>query len=345
MEQQMSAPSGPDEDASSDGGQKDASRRDDLQTQLNAKRAEIEERVRSTRADLEGRVSDARAQFDQANERVEARVGRNLVMAVGIGVGLGAVLLLSLFLFKGLFAVFGAAVVVFTSLELSTALTHAGRRTDRWPAAAAGLVIVGAAYFADGPTRWAVIIAAITFVLVWRLIAQMAAADGRPVLEVALDLAAAVFVQAYIAGLGSFAVILVAREGGEYWVFAFIALVVVVDVGAYVSGLSFGRHPMAPRVSPNKTWEGFIGALVLSQIAGVLFALFLLDQPWWVGMIFAAVLLLSATVGDLSESMIKRDIGIKDMSSWLPGHGGFLDRLDSILPSAPVAFAMFVIFA
>lgn len=315
------------------------------QSQLNAKRAEIEERVRSTRADLEGRVTEARAHFDQANERVEARVGRNLVMAIGIGVGLGATLLLSLFVVKELFALFGAAVVVFTTLELATALRHSDRRADRWPAAAAGLVIVAAAYFTDGPTRWAVIIAAITFVLVWRLIAQMVAGDGRPALAVVLDLAAAVFVQAYVAGLGSFAVILVARDGGELWVLAFIALVVVVDVGAYASGLTFGRHPMAPRVSPNKTWEGFAGALVLSQVAGVLLAVFLLGQPWWVGMIFAAVIIVSATIGDLSESMIKRDIGVKDMSSWLPGHGGFLDRLDSILPSAPIAYLLFVVFS
>jgi phosphatidate cytidylyltransferase len=318
--------------------------RPDLHHQLNAKRAEIEERVRTTRADLEGRVTDVRAQFDQANERVEARVGRNLVMAVGIGLALGAILVVSLFFFKGLFAVFGAAVVVFTTLELATALKHADRRTDRWPAAGAALVFVAAAYFTDGPTRWAVMIAAVTFVVVWRLIAQMAAADGRAPLAVVLDLAAAVFTQAYIAGLGSFAVILVSRDGGELWVFAFIALVVVVDVGAYASGLAFGRHAMAPRVSPNKTWEGFIGALVLSQIAGVAFAVFLLGQPWWVGTIFGTVIIASATVGDLSESMIKRDIGIKDMSSWLPGHGGFLDRLDSILPSAPVAYLLFVIF-
>jgi phosphatidate cytidylyltransferase len=319
--------------------------RPDLHAQLNAKRAEIEERVRSTRADLEGRVTDVRTQFDQANERVEARVGRNLLMATAIGVALVVTLVVSLFFFKGLFVLFGAAVVVFTSLELATALQHADRRTDRWPAAGAGLVFVAAAYFTDGPTRWAVMIAAVTFVVVWRLIAQMAAADGRAPLAVVLDLAAAVFTQAYIAGLGSFAVILVARDGGELWVFAFIALVIVVDVGAYASGLAFGRHAMAPRVSPNKTWEGFAGAVVLSQVAGVLFALYLLGQPWWVGMIFGAVIVISATIGDLSESMIKRDIGIKDMSSWLPGHGGFLDRLDSILPSAPVAYLLFVIFA
>ncbi|RWZ51950.1 phosphatidate cytidylyltransferase [Labedella phragmitis] len=319
--------------------------RPDLHAQLNAKRAEIEERVRSTRADLEGRVTDVRTQFDQANERVEARVGRNLLMATAIGVALVVTLVVSLFFLKELFVLFGAAVVVFTSLELATALQHADRRTDRWPAAGAGLVFVAAAYFTDGPTRWAVMIAAVTFVVVWRLIAQMAAADGRAPLEVVLDIAAAVFTQAYIAGLGSFAVILVARDGGELWVFAFIALVIVVDVGAYASGLSLGRHAMAPRVSPNKTWEGFAGAVLLSQVAGVLFALYLLEQPWWVGMIFGAVIVLSATIGDLSESMIKRDIGIKDMSSWLPGHGGFLDRLDSILPSAPVAYLLFVIFA
>ncbi len=138
---------------------------------------------------------------------------------------------------------------------------------------------------------------------------------------------------------------LVGQDGGEWWTLAFLIVVIAADTGAYASGLAFGKHPMAPVISPKKTWEGFAGAAVATTVAGVLLGLFMLDQPWWFGLIFGVAILLSATLGDLAESLIKRDIGIKDMSSWLPGHGGFLDRLDSILPSAAVAFVFYLIFA
>ncbi len=118
-----------------------------------------------------------------------------------------------------------------------------------------------------------------------------------------------------------------------------------VDTGAYATGLNFGKHPMAPRISPKKTWEGFAGSVAAAMIAGVLISLFMIHQPWWFGLIMGAALTLTATMGDLAESLIKRDLGIKDISTWLPGHGGFLDRLDSTLPSAVLAYAFYLIFA
>ncbi|KXZ57850.1 Phosphatidate cytidylyltransferase [Microbacterium laevaniformans] len=121
--------------------------------------------------------------------------------------------------------------------------------------------------------------------------------------------------------------------------------VVATDTGAYASGLAFGSHPMAPRISPKKTWEGFAGGALATLIASVLWALFVLGIPWWAGVVFGLLILGCATVGDLGESMIKRDLGIKDMSSWLPGHGGVLDRLDSILPSAAAALALYFLFS
>jgi len=137
----------------------------------------------------------------------------------------------------------------------------------------------------------------------------------------------------------------VRQEDGQWWTLAFLILVISADTGAYVSGLNFGKHPMAPSISPKKTWEGFIGAGLICMTAGVLLSMFMLNQEWWFGLIFGGVILLTATLGDLAESLIKRDLGIKDMSSWLPGHGGFLDRIDSILPSAAAAYALYLIFA
>jgi len=128
-------------------------------------------------------------------------------------------------------------------------------------------------------------------------------------------------------------------------VLAFIIIAVASDTGAYAAGLSFGKHPMAPKISPKKTWEGFAGATLAALIAGVLLALFMLGLPWWTGLVIGIVILGTATAGDLGESMIKRDLGIKDMSSWLPGHGGVLDRLDSILPSVVGALALFYLFS
>jgi phosphatidate cytidylyltransferase len=124
-----------------------------------------------------------------------------------------------------------------------------------------------------------------------------------------------------------------------------LIVVIAVDTGAYATGLNFGKHPMAPRISPKKTWEGFAGSVAASLVAAVLLSVFLLDEPWWFGFVFGGVIIVTATIGDLSESLIKRDLGIKDISTWLPGHGGFLDRLDSTLPSAAAAFGLYLLFA
>jgi phosphatidate cytidylyltransferase len=152
------------------------------------------------------------------------------------------------------------------------------------------------------------------------------------------------FMQLYVTFAASLCVVLLRQEGGQWWVLAFIIVAVVADTGAYAAGLAFGRHPMAPRISPKKTWEGFAGAFVAALAAGVLLALFMLGLDWWMGLVFGLAILGTATAGDLGESMIKRDLGIKDMSSWLPGHGGVLDRLDSILLSGSAALALYYLF-
>jgi phosphatidate cytidylyltransferase len=119
-----------------------------------------------------------------------------------------------------------------------------------------------------------------------------------------------------------------------------ILCVVASDVGGYAAGVLFGRHKLAPVISPKKTWEGLGGSVVLGLVFGWITVHLLLGAPVWASLVFGFAMVLVGTVGDLVESMIKRDLGIKDMSGFLPGHGGFLDRIDSILYGAPIAWLL-----
>jgi phosphatidate cytidylyltransferase len=167
-------------------------------------------------------------------------------------------------------------------------------------------------------------------VLLWRLIDGM---DGA-----ARDVAAGVFVAAYVPFLAGFAMLLVSEPDGPQRVVVFIAVTVANDIGGYAAGVLFGRHPMAPRISPKKSWEGFAGSLVLCVVVGIGLVVVLLGGSWWAGAAVGLASVVTATVGDLSESLIKRDLGVKDMGTLLPGHGGIMDRLDSLLPTAPAAY-------
>jgi phosphatidate cytidylyltransferase len=152
------------------------------------------------------------------------------------------------------------------------------------------------------------------------------------------DSAASLMIIGYVPLLGSFAALMLAEAQGAARVVTFLLIVVMSDTGGYVAGVLFGKHPMAPKISPKKSWEGLAGSLVFGATAGVCMALFVLHVPFWAGIILGVSLVAVGTCGDLIESMIKRDLGIKDMSSFLPGHGGVMDRLDSLLVAAPVAW-------
>jgi phosphatidate cytidylyltransferase len=304
--------------------------------------------IRAARSDFESQVAHARAEFEEANARLKQRTGRDLVLAIVIGLAIGAVVVASLIFFKWIFLIFAIAAVGLGVFEFTRALQAAGRRVDLVPQLLIGTLLLLSGYFASSWLHWVATIAAVAIVVVWRLVGQMFARDGRTYGSVLSDVLISAFVQLYVPFLGSLAMILLAQPYGEWWVLAFLIVTVVADTGAYVSGLTFGRggrHPMAPKISPKKTWEGFAGATVLAVAAGVILGIFMLGIPWWAGVIFGAVVLGTATAGDLGESMVKRDLGIKDMSSWLPGHGGVLDRLDSILPSATAALALYFLFS
>jgi phosphatidate cytidylyltransferase len=318
--------------------------RSDADDQRHSTREELRAQMHARRVDLERQFEASRAQFDEAQERINARTGRNLLVAVLIGLAFGGTLLLSLLVFKELFMVFAVVLAGFSSSELAAALKHGGYRVPRIPTVIAAVVAVPLAYYGGAPGQLAAVLAGMGLVVLWRLAEQASAKVRAESSSLARDLGAAVFVQGYETFLATFAVVLTAADGGQWWTLAFIITAVAADTGAYASGLAFGKHPMAPVISPKKTWEGFAGGGLASLVAGVVLALFMLGQPWWFGLIFGAAIFLTATLGDLAESLVKRDLGIKDMSSWLPGHGGFLDRLDSILPSAAVAFVAFQLF-
>jgi phosphatidate cytidylyltransferase len=307
-------------------------------------RDEFRAQVQARKADLERQFEASKAQFDHAQEKIKARTGRNLILATIIGLAFGGALLLSLLVIKELFMLFAVLIAGFASYELAQALRKGGYHVSRIPTVVVAVAAVPLAYYGGAGGQLLAVVAGILIVSAWRLIEQAVPGLRRPGAILVRDLAAGAFVQGYVTFLATFAVVLTAAEGGELWTLAFIIIAVAADTGAYASGLMFGKHPMAPVISPKKTWEGFAGGAAASLLAGVLLSTLMLGNTWWFGLIFGAAIFLSATLGDLVESLIKRDIGIKDMSSWLPGHGGFLDRLDSILPSAAVAFVAFRIF-
>jgi phosphatidate cytidylyltransferase len=290
-------------------------------------------------------ATDFEAQVRATNDKINARTGRPLLRAIAVGLTLGAALLFSLILVKALFMVFAGALVAFTAFELASALRFAGRDVPRIPTVIAAVAVVPASFFWLAPGHWVVTLAGIVLVSVWRVVELVRPQGRASARDVLLDLGAGAFIMVYVAFMAGFTVLLTAQDGGQWWTLAFLIVVVAIDTGAYASGLAFGKHPMAPIISPKKTWEGFAGSVGAAVLAGVLLAIFMLHQPWWVGVILGVVMVITATTGDLAESLIKRDLGIKDISTWLPGHGGFLDRVDSSLLSAAAAYALFLIFA
>jgi len=169
-------------------------------------------------------------------------------------------------------------------------------------------------------------------VLLWRII------DGAE--DAARDVVASVFTAAYVPFLAGFAMLLLAAPDGAKRVATFILVCVASDTGGFAAGVLFGRHPMAPRVSPKKSWEGFAGSAVACLLVGAAAVFYLLDGRWWVGAAVGAAAVVTATLGDLSESLIKRDLGVKDMGNLLPGHGGIMDRMDSLLVTAPAVYVL-----
>ncbi len=265
-----------------------------------------------------------------------SRAGRNLPAAIGVGVGLGALAIVSLFTVKWTFLIFMAAVIGLGLWELGRALGEREIRLPSPPVAAGGALMLALAY--TNGTRPLVAALAVTVigVLAWRMPGGSAG--------YLRDITAGLFALAYLPLMASFVGLMLAAPDGSRRVLAFIILPVCSDVGGYAVGVLAGRHPMAPVISPSKTWEGLAGSVAACVVGGVLVLTLLLHGTWWQGIVLGVAAVAAATLGDLSESMIKRDLQIKDMGRVLPGHGGILDRIDSLLITAPVVWLLLTIF-
>ncbi|MEU1017914.1 phosphatidate cytidylyltransferase [Streptomyces sp. NPDC005898] len=264
--------------------------------------------------------------------------GRDLGAAIGVGVGLGAVIIASLFIVKAVFIGVIAVAVVVGLWELTSRLDERkGIKAPLVPLAVGGAAMVVAGYVRGPEGAWVAMALTALAVLVWRM--------TEPPEGYLKDVTAGVFATFYVPFLATFVALMLTADDGPRRVLTFLLLTVVSDTGAYAIGWRFGKHKLAPRISPGKTREGLFGAVAFAMAAGALCMEFLIDDgTWWQGLLVGLAVAASATLGDLGESMIKRDLGIKDMGTLLPGHGGIMDRLDSLLPTAPVVWLLLVIF-
>ena len=268
------------------------------------------------------------------------RAGRNLPAAIGVGMGLGAYVVLTLFFWRFGFVLLIAAGLALASIELHNALRRVGMKASVGPIVVGSVAIAIGSYLAGRQTpvvfsTTSVLLAALALTVVASLVWRMrGGSDGY-----VRDTAASMLIIAYVPLLGSFsALILAAPQDGVARMITFLLVIAMNDTGGYVAGVLFGKHPMAPRISPKKSWEGFAGSVLFGTSAAVLMTVFGLHAPIWVGLVLGICLVVVGTCGDLVESLIKRDLGVKDMSAFLPGHGGVMDRLDSLLIAAPVAW-------
>jgi phosphatidate cytidylyltransferase len=268
-----------------------------------------------------------------------ARAGRNLPLAIATGLALAGVLIGSLLVSRPAFVAFLLGIVTLAVLELLTVLRARATRPARPVVLGVGALLVVGAYL-EGPAALSFgLLAAILGAFAWYLVDR-----GRT--EVTRNVAATVFAVVYVPFMAAHLSLVVGRA--DHYVGALIgyaALVVIYDTAAYATGATLGRHPIAPQVSPNKSWEGAIGASVACLAAGAL--LLPLWDPWTLasGLVLAAATCVVAPLGDLSESMLKRDLAVKDMGSILPGHGGVLDRVDALLFMAPVLYYVLAAFS
>ncbi len=266
------------------------------------------------------------------------RAGRDLPKAVASAVVLLAAIAASLLFWKPAFMFIVVAAVVVAVWELRQGLLAKDIDLPQVPLTLGGAVMVVVAYLSGTNALVTATAVSALVVMLWLL--------RRGIAGYVKTATASVFTLIYVPFLGSFVALMLAEGGrtgagldddGVAGILTFILVTIASDIGGYVAGVLFGKHPMAPVISPKKSWEGFVGSMVFCLAAGYALVVFLLDGEWWVGLLLGLIAVVMATLGDLCESVMKRDLGIKDMSQVIPGHGGLMDRLDSLLATiAPI---------
>lgn len=265
-----------------------------------------------------------------------SKAGRDLRSAITVGALLVAWVVVGLFFVPLMVVLLASIAAGIGTWEVGQALNRKrGMRVPLIPAVATGAVFPFAAYFGGGEALMYTVLGSIILVILWRVAGRR---DGM-----LISIMGSVFVMLWVPFMLGLAVLLFREDQGAARVFTIILMAIGNDIWGYVAGVLWGKHPMAPRISPKKTWEGFAGSMIGSIITGVLCAVLLLGDPWWTGVVLAVLLVIAATAGDLSESMVKREIAIKDMSNLLPGHGGVMDRLDSIVFAVATGYVVFAV--
>jgi len=275
---------------------------------------------------------------DQDQQKA-SRTGRNLPVAIGVGAGLGGLVLLTLLTVKATFLAYVGIALFIALRELTGAVTRHNITIPLVPVTAGGAAILTCMYWIGPQAALAALALTVVAIFAWRL----TAGPGGYL----RDVTGAVFAVIYVPFLASFVAAMLTPADGPRRVLTFVIVTICSDIGGYFAGITLGRggrHPMAPVISPKKTWEGFIGSAAACLVAGWLCVTLMLHGHAWQGLLTGGAVVLAATLGDLAESMIKRDLQIKDMGTLLPGHGGLFERLDSLLVAAPVVWLLLYVF-
>lgn len=271
-----------------------------------------------------------------------SKAGRNLPAAIAVGVLLGGMAIGSLlFAPKWWFPLLAVAIAMATH-EVIRRLREHGYVLPAVPLLVGGQAMIWLAWPWGVAGTLGAYGATIVAAMVWRLLGQ--GLDEQPV-NYLRDISASVLLASWVPLFASFTVLLIQQDHGGARVFTVIATVVFADIGGYAAGVLFGKHPMAPAISPKKSWEGLAGSLLFGIAAAVLSVMFLLERPAWVGVPLGLMLVVTGVCGDLVESQVKRDLGIKDMGTLLPGHGGMMDRIDAMLPAAVAGWIVLTLLA
>lgn len=261
------------------------------------------------------------------NEAINKKAGRKLLPSIGVGLSLIALVWFALSYQREIFAIVVAIAVILGLREIVRAFAA---RSIIISFNALTIAAIGLAYAAwNGGVGGLAVATAIAIPLL--LIRALIQGPEGFVAKAT----ATTFALLYLPFLAGFLILLAIPSTGFQRVMTFMVLVGCNDTFGYIVGVLFGKHPLVPTISPKKTWEGLIGSAIFTVVGGCLAFNYIMDMHWWIGIIVGLMIVFTATCGDLIESAMKRDMSLKDMGTLLPGHGGMLDRLDSVVLSAP----------